>query len=946
MRKILLTIYITLSVFICKAELRPLVTNFSTIEINADRQNWAVSQGANGWIYFANSSGILEYNGYNWNIHRVEGIQTIRTINCASNGNIYVGGDYGFGYYSPDKFGRMIYSDLTSLVVESDFQEIWDIHIINERVLFRTRRSFIVYENNKCKVIPINGLVLASCQMNNNIYFATTNGVYVLGDGSPILLNGSDSQRVHGTVSAMTAYSDSEILIATSFDGLYLYSDGNFRPFKTEYDEILSKNQIFSIAVSGSKIACGTVRGGVVLIDRKDCNCKQVNINSGMGNNTVLSLGFDNDDNLWCGLDNGIDKVSLSSPLLHFDINKEYRFTGYCALVNKDYTYFGTNQGLVRSAKNNDAIMVANSDGQVWNIQNIGNKIYCSHNRGLFILKEHPTTPTLEPIYANDGVWGLTEIDSNHYLMGTYEGLELFNIENNEVKTIENYRGSARDVYFHKNSNSAFLVSSKGLEKISFTSDFQVISSGLVIENDFYNIKLLQIDGSLLVYSPEEIYLVADAGTLEPTTKYDNLFDKGTLYTMISVDERKNIWYIIGNKLLKRKYDSIKKEYSNLQQIFDDPYFFVDGFTTITPLDERYYIISNIYGYSVVDSYWRESQYKSVKPRIISLFDTNNRDSLLLSTSYGVEPKNIVLPYNQNSLKITFANNSISDGTSEYSYQLKGNDGEWSKWGAINEIVNQKEYTRLREGEYTFTLRLKDKLGRVEECNLGIKILPPWQRSTPMYIVYFPLVCCLLIYLRYRVTKYYAFKQRLLELQKEREIANQKRQFISKSIEQENNIIRLKNEKLESEVVAKSTELSNLLLNQLEKNDIIMKVKSSVDKINKELNGEQLENAQQHIVTLNKWLDDKQIDNVNWGAFEENFNLINNGFVQKITQRFAWMNTNERKLCVYIKMGLQNKEIAPLLNLSIRGVEMLRYRVRKKMEIDRNSSLYEFLQNI
>ena len=51
------------------------------------------------------------------------------------------------------------------------------------------------------------------------------------------------------------------------------------------------------------------------------------------------------------------------------------------------------------------------------------------------------------------------------------------------------------------------------------------------------------------------------------------------------------------------------------------------------------------------------------------------------------------------------------------------------------------------------------------------------------------------------------------------------------------------------------------------------------------------------------------------------------------------MNSNERRLCVYIKMGLQTKEIAPILNLSIRGVEMLRYRMRKKMQLPRGEEL-------
>ncbi len=169
---------------------------------------------------------------------------------------------------------------------------------------------------------------------------------------------------------------------------------------------------------------------------------------------------------------------------------------------------------------------------------------------------------------------------------------------------------------------------------------------------------------------------------------------------------------------------------------------------------------------------------------------------------------------------------------------------------------------------------------------------------------------------------------------------------LSISIEQENNIIRLKNEKLESDIIAKSNELSNLMLNKLEKNDIITSVKADLDKIRIETLNERYDNVARRIKTLERRLDDRLIDNIDWSTFEDNFNLINNNFAQKITEQFSWMNTNERKLCVYIKMGLQNKEMAPLLNLSVRGVEMLRYRIRKKMGLERSENLYEYFQRL
>ena len=58
------------------------------------------------------------------------------------------------------------------------------------------------------------------------------------------------------------------------------------------------------------------------------------------------------------------------------------------------------------------------------------------------------------------------------------------------------------------------------------------------------------------------------------------------------------------------------------------------------------------------------------------------------------------------------------------------------------------------------------------------------------------------------------------------------------------------------------------------------------------------------------------------------------------------MNKQERRLCVYIKMGLQTKEIAPLLNMTTRGVEMIRYRLRQKMELDSDINLKQYFNEM
>jgi hypothetical protein len=81
-----------------------------------------------------------------------------------------------------------------------------------------------------------------------------------------------------------------------------------------------------------------------------------------------------------------------------------------------------------------------------------------------------------------------------------------------------------------------------------------------------------------------------------------------------------------------------------------------------------------------------------------------------------------------------------------------------------------------------------------------------------------------------------------------------------------------------------------------------------------------------------------------WKKFEENFDMVYENFLKRLGETFPELNICDKKICAYLKMGLSSKDIAPLINMSVRSVEMSRYRMRKKLKLGRNSNLGEFLQ--
>ena len=78
--------------------------------------------------------------------------------------------------------------------------------------------------------------------------------------------------------------------------------------------------------------------------------------------------------------------------------------------------------------------------------------------------------------------------------------------------------------------------------------------------------------------------------------------------------------------------------------------------------------------------------------------------------------------------------------------------------------------------------------------------------------------------------------------------------------------------------------------------------------------------------------------------FEKNFDIVYDEYLTRLGNTFPELTVSDKKLCAYLKMDLSSKEIAPLMNLTYRSVEMTRYRLRKKLNLSREQNLIEFLQ--
>ncbi|MGK2864527.1 MAG: triple tyrosine motif-containing protein, partial [Chitinophagaceae bacterium] len=268
-----------------------------------------------------------------------------------------------------------------------------------------------------------------------------------------------------------------------------------------------------------------------------------------------------------------------------------------------------------------------------------------------------------------------------------------------------------------------------------------------------------------------------------------------------------------------------------------------------------------------------------------------------------------------------------------YSYFLDGFDEQWSAWSKKPE----KEYTNLPGGSYIFKVKTKNNLGEESAITMfRFKVLPPWFLSVWAYFLY----SSALIAIVYLIHKHQ--KKKFLRQQEKHEKEQKQLQYLHQlELEQsEKEIVKLKNEKLQAEIEHKNKELASTAMHLVQKGEFLTKIKEEL----LHMKGAVVENGSSGDVKkiLKKLSEEEKVDK-DWEQFATYFDQLHHDFLKKLKEHYPNLSASELKLCAYLLMNLSSKEIAQLMNISGRGVEISRYRLRKKLQIPTETNLYNFL---
>ena len=149
--------------------------------------------------------------------------------------------------------------------------------------------------------------------------------------------------------------------------------------------------------------------------------------------------------------------------------------------------------------------------------------------------------------------------------------------------------------------------------------------------------------------------------------------------------------------------------------------------------------------------------------------------------------------------------------------------------------------------------------------------------------------------------------------------------------------MKLKNDKLEAEIGHKNSELANSAMHLVQKREMLGKIRDDLHTLLKQTDNEQVSNEFKKLLKILG--EDNKIDD-NWEHFAHHFDKVHTDFLMVLKNRYPGLTANELKLCAYLRMNLWSKEIAQLMNISVRGVEIGRYRLRKKLGLSKETQSF------
>ncbi|MBA6152498.1 LuxR family transcriptional regulator [Gelidibacter gilvus] len=925
----MLYIQLLFSSILVAQELPPL-TIYQPQQYGAENQNWSVSQSDEQYIYVANNQGLLEFNGADWQLYPTPNQSVLRSVKAIGD-LIYTGFYMNFGYWERNEFGSL---DYTSISDESDVpliedEQFWNILSLDHFVLFQSLNRIYIYdlEKRSFKIINSQSTITKIFSVDDIIYYHVYGeGIYKIESGQSVLLIDDAIFLTNIIVNMFNLHGD--LLIQTQEQGFYKWKDGRLSDWDISARNTIESLSVYnSIRLQNGDFILGTISNGMVYLDQSGAIVYTIDQADGLSNNTVLGLFEDSNNNVWLALDNGINCLNLKSALSIYNDKNGDLGTVYTSTRFDGNLYLGTNQGLFYKAlDSNDRFkFIEGTKGQVWSLKRIDHTLFCGHNLGTFVIKGD----TAKLVASIPGTWDVQTFldDDNLVIQGNYNGLHFLQKQNGQwsyKNKLEGFNISSK--HFAIVDAHKLLVSHeyKGVFEISTNDDWTEILSvekDTSVEKGFGSSLVTYMDKILYAYEKGVFVYDNQKEKFKRDSLLSTIFPSGEYISgkLISDGQHDKLWGFSGKNISyvspgKFSEKPVITRIPLPKSLRND----MTGYETISYLSEDKYLFGTSSGYIILDL--RKMDLKSYDVDITGI--TNyaiNGDAFSVDITKPSRFTN-----NENNLEFHYSVAQYNKYLeSEYQYKLIGYYDEWSSWSS----QPSASFKNLPHGSYVFKAR--SKVGNNVSHTQAVyhfEIAKPWYLSNIMVAVYLLLLIVLAVMIHYLYKRYY-------KKQREKLMLKNKRDLELKELEVEQQLMQLKNEKLKQDVENKSRELAISTMSLIKKNEFLSQIKDELK------NTDNLKSVKPVIKII-----DKNINTTDdWKFFQEAFNNADKDFLKKVKSKHPKLTPDDLKLCAYLRLNLSSKEIAPLLNISPRSVEVKRYRLRKKMELPHETGLTNYI---
>jgi ligand-binding sensor domain-containing protein len=524
-----LTMLLLLS-FLMPAQELPPINTYIAKDYKAENQNWSISQSENKFIYVANNKGLLEFNGASWQLYPTPNETIMRSVKVLDD-KIFTGFYMDFGYWQKNNFGEL---EFTSIVKQLNIQmledeQIWNILEIDGWVLFKSLERIYLYnlESNMLKIIDSEYNLHLLTKVNKFIYFQEgQKGIFKIENGQPKLV--SDHQVLKDNIIVEIFEKEDKLFFLTHKAGFYYLDRGVLKKWKTPSDKLLNSVTVYRAKLlRNNEFALGTISDGFISLKSNGELNYQITQDSGLNNNTILSVFEDVEDTIWLGLDNGINSINSTSPFKIYNNNSNFIGTIYASIVFRDKLYLGTNQGLFyRNIDSEESFkLIENTQGQVWSLKIIDDQLFCGHTSGTFIIDQNKS----RLIFNTQGTWTLKKIDNNTIIQGCYDGLYILKKKNRVWSLRNKIKGfSNSSKYIAKFGVHDFFVNHeyKGVFKLTLDTDLRKVvhlSKEKSLQKGLHS-SLISFQDKILYSSKKGVYLY---------NKEKDIFTRDSIYSQL-----------------------------------------------------------------------------------------------------------------------------------------------------------------------------------------------------------------------------------------------------------------------------------------------------------------------------------------------------------------------------------------------------------------------------